>query len=103
MQQLTPAPGVQNTVFQVAAFAVVDLVAVALIEFGLGAETPNGKLNEPWKFLRVVRIESPGIYSLRNPPNDFGAAVGAVTGQTVDVFRTQFAQDARTVQPIVNQ
>ena len=50
----------------IARLAIIDPIAVAHVEAGLGAVPPNRVLDEPRKRLRKAGIELPGIDPLRH-------------------------------------
>ena len=60
---------------------IVDLVAVASIDAGLSAVTPNAVLYEAREGLREGGIELPGINALGNLGQDGGATRGAIAAR----------------------
>ena len=66
-----------------ARLAIIDTIAVADVETGLGAVPPDRVLDEPRKRLRKPGIELPGIDPLRHGIYNVGAAARLVAGCTV--------------------
>ena len=67
----------------IARMAIIDAIAVADIETGLGAVPPDRVLNEPWKRLRKPGIELPGIDPLRHGIYNVSTATNLVAGCTI--------------------
>ena len=63
-----------------ARLAIIDPIAVADVEAGLGAVPPDRVLDEPWKRLRKLGIELPDIDPQRHGVYNVGAATGLVAG-----------------------
>ena len=61
-----------------ARLAIIDPIAVADVEAGLGAVPPDCMLNEPRKRLRKPGIELPGINPLGHGVYNAGAAASLV-------------------------
>ena len=86
-----------------AAFSVIDLIAVANVETLLGAIVPDRVLNEPRKCPRKSAIELPGVDLLADRLDDFGTAARPVAGEAVGVVGSEPAQNAGPVQEIVHE
>jgi hypothetical protein len=67
------------------AAVIVDLIAVADIETGLGAVPPNRVLDEPGKHLGKPWIEPAGIDGRGNPDEHVSAATWPVAGRAIRV------------------
>jgi len=62
---------------------IINPIAVADVEAGLGAIPPDRVLDEPGKRLRKTRIELPGIDTLGHGLYNVGAAASLVASRTV--------------------
>ncbi len=80
-----------------ARLAVIDPIAVADVEAGLGAVPSDGGLDEPGKDGREVPIKRTGVDLLGRAGNDIGATAGAVAGRAVRMFGAEPGQDAGPV------
>ena len=87
----------------VAAPAVVDAVAVADSEAGLGAIPPNRVLHEPRKNRWESRIKDTGVNPLSGHTNNVAATARPVAARAISMVRTKPAQDTGPVQEIVHQ
>ena len=82
---------------------IIDPIAVADVEAGLGAVPPDRVLDEPWKRLRKLRIELPGIDLLGHGLYNVGAAASLVAGCTIRMIGVEPCQDAGADQKVVHQ
>jgi hypothetical protein len=85
-----------STVHVAAPFGVIDAIAVADIEPIPGAVLPDRVLDEPGKGLRKRWIELPGVDPLGHGLNDVGAAAGPVAGRSIQMFRVETDEEARS-------
>ena len=87
----------------VATGVVIDPIAVADGEAGLGAIPPDCTLDEPWKRRRESGIELAGVdvgcEQMENP----GATIWPVTPIPVRMVGVQSLQDPRAMQKVMNQ
>src|ERR1019366_2693375 len=82
---------------------IVDLIAVADIETGLGAVPPNRALNEPGKCLGKPWIEPAGINGRSNPDENVSAAAWPVAGRAIRMASREPVQDSGSMKEVVNQ
>ena len=82
---------------------IIDPIAVADVEAGLGAVPPDRVLDEPRKRLRKPGIELPGLDPLRHGINNVGAAANLVAGCTIGMVGLEPCQDAGADQKVVHQ
>ena len=87
----------------VARLPIIDAIAVADVEAGLGAVPPDRVLDEPRKRLRKLGIELPGIDPLRHGLYNVGAAASLVAGRTIRMVGLESCQDAGANQKVVHQ
>ena len=87
----------------VAAFLVVDPIAVADVETLLGAVSPDGLLNEPRKRPWKIAVELSGVDLRGDRFDDFGAAAWPVASGAIGVVGSEPVQDAGPVQEIVHE
>src|ERR1700676_1759849 len=83
-----------RAVAAVAARAIVDLMAVALVEPVLGAEPPDRVLHEARKVGGEGRIELPGVDRAGDLFDDLGAAAGRIAGGAIRMSRVELSEDA---------
>ena len=86
-----------------AAFSVIDLIAVANVETLLGAILPDRVLNKPRERPWKPPVELAGIDLLGDGLDDLGAAARPVAGEAVGVVGSEPAQNAGPVQEIVHE
>ena len=87
----------------IARLAIINAIAVAHVEAGLGAEPPNRVLDEPGKRLRKPGIELPGVDPGRHGRDDVGAAASLVAGRAIRMVGIEPCQDAGADQKVVHQ
>jgi hypothetical protein len=93
---------VQRALFIVAAFSIIDLVAVADVETLLGAVVPDRVLNEPRKRSWKAAVELRGVDLLGDGFDDFGAAAWLVAGGAVGVVHRPNGPDHRAGPPVAH-
>jgi hypothetical protein len=94
---------VQPTPHVCAPAAVIDLIAVADVETGLGAVPPNRVLDEPGKHLGKPWIEPAGINPCGNPDENVSAAAWPVAGRAIRMVGRKPVQDSGSMKEVVNQ
>src|SRR3974390_2226380 len=82
---------------------IIDAIAVADVEAGLGAVPPDRVLDEPRKRLRKPGIELPGIDALGHGVYNVGASASLVAGCTIGMVGRESCQDASADQKVVHQ
>ena len=87
----------------VAALAIIDLAAIALVEPALRTETPDGVLHKPGEVGREGWVEAAGIDVTGDAFEDLSAAGRCVAGGSIRVSRAEPDQDAGPMQKIVHQ
>src|SRR5271166_1058064 len=87
----------------VARLPIIDAIAVADVEAGLGAVPPDRVLDEPWKRLRKAGIELPGIDPQGHGIDNVGAAAWLVAGCAIRMVGLESCQDASADQKVVYQ
>src|SRR5712692_3899986 len=103
MQLNTITSAVYSAVYVLASLSIIDSIAVADIEYGLGTVPPDGVLDEPRKGGRELRVEFPRVDPVGNPFKDLGTAAGLVTAWAIGVQSVQPVQDPGSVQEVVHQ
>ena len=103
MQNEPIAAAVQLAPHVCAPAAIVDLIAVADVEAGLGAVPPNRVLDEPGKRLGKRRIEPAGINPRGNVDQDVSAPTWPVAGRAIRMACREPIQDSGSNQKVVDQ
>ena len=83
--------------------AIIDVVAVADIQFRLGAISPDRVLNKPRERLWVGCIELPGVNSPCERSYYVGASIFRIASRSVGVVDTKPRRNARSAEKIVNE
>src|SRR5437764_9689872 len=91
-----------RTVGLLACRPIIDTVAVAAVEPGSGAKSPNRVLDEARKVGGVGGVEPACIDAAGNPLDDCGAAAGSIAAGTVQVLGFQLAKNAGAMQEIMH-
>src|SRR5437868_6924969 len=86
-----------------ARLAVIDPVAVADVEAGLGAVPPDRVLDESGKDGREVAIKRTGVDLRGRAGNDLGTAAWPVAGCAVRMFGAEPGQDPSADHKVVHQ
>ena len=73
----------------VARGVVVDAIAIADVQLGLGAEAPERVLDEARKYDRESRIEGAGVNLMSELPDDVGAAPWSITARAISVMSVE--------------
>jgi hypothetical protein len=79
------------------------LAAVANVAPGLGAERPDGELDQPRKRLREARVDLRGIDPGGELLDDAGAPVHSMTPSPVEMLSIKDSKDPGSVEEVVNQ
>ena len=103
IQRLSITCTVQRALYIVAAFAIIDLIAVADVETLLGAVSPDRVLNKPRERPWKLTVELPGVDLLRDRLDDFGTAALPVAREAIGVVGSEPVQDSGPVQEIVHE
>jgi hypothetical protein len=82
---------------------IVDAIAVADVEAGLGAIPPDRVLDEPGKGRGKFGVEFPGVNLVGNQAKNPGAAGWAITPGAVRVVGQEPGQDSGPDQEVVDQ
>lgn len=82
---------------------IVDPIAITNGEAALGAIPPDRALDKPWKRRRESRIELAGINLGGDEANDADTAFGAIASWAIGVLGIEAAQNAGSLQKIVDQ
>jgi hypothetical protein len=86
-----------------ATLPIINAIAIAHVEAGLGAVPPDRMLDEPRKRLRKPGIELPGVDPGRHGRDDVGAAASLVAGRPIRMVGSEPCQDAGADQKVVHQ
>jgi hypothetical protein len=86
-----------------AAATVINLIAVADVETGLGTVPPNRVLDEPGKHLGKRWIEPAGINPRGNAEKDVRAPTWPVAGRSIRMASPEPIQDSGSMKEVVDQ
>src|SRR3982074_934542 len=97
------AHAMQPTIHVVAAFIVVDAIAVADVEPVLRAVPPDRMLHKPRECPREPQVELAGVNFIGDHLNNVCTPIRLITGSTVSMIGFEPTQNTRANKKIVHQ
>src|ERR1043165_2403388 len=103
MQSLTVAAGEDRTITVPTSVVIIDLIAVADIEFLLSAKPPQRVLHKARKYCRIARIELACIDPLSKLAQDVCTTSILIAAGAIPMFPAKASNESCSVQKIVHE